>query len=196
MEFESSRSRTECVARIRAAFADCPRPSRGQTAPDAGNETRYVLRNWRKLRREDIEKLEYYGSPMVHDIAFMSSMAFRYYVPAIMILFLTRPEVVDDIGCPSLIGDLESAFLPGRAGGIPSQIALTPAQALAVRDWIGELIPLLPALDVDSGLELYTLKLEKLRESLTFHVPQQDHDADIMRLWNASRPPEDRQEMA
>lgn len=170
-------NRLECIAKIREAFNECPKPTRELLSPNGGIDGPYVHKNWGHLSRDDVEALEHFGDYMAEDITYMSSVAFRYYVPAVMILFLSRPESIDFGGFISMVSRCESAFQCRDDGYVDGQIAMTTSQVSVFREWFGQLMTIIRKFDLDSFEEEYMNRLRNLRKRASAFTPDTDYDA-------------------
>lgn len=181
-------NRRSCIAKIREAFRECPRPTTELLAPDGGIDGPYVHKNWGHLNRDDVEELEFFGDYLAEDITYMSSVAFRYYVPSVMILFLSRPESIDFGGFISMVSRCESAFQCRKDGYAYGQIAMTRSQADAFREWFGQLMTIIRKFQLDSFEDEYMNRLRALRARAKTFTPDVDYDAStIQSLQNQQR---------
>ncbi|MDB6135845.1 MAG: hypothetical protein JWM59_4088 [Verrucomicrobiales bacterium] len=114
---------------------------------------------------------------MAEDITYMSSVAFRYFVPSSMVLFLSRPASIDSEGFISVVSRCESAFLCRSDGSTFGQIAITRPQADAFRDWFGQLMTIIREFDLGLFEHDYMNHLRALRAWLGSFTPDTDYDA-------------------
>ena len=173
-------NRLGCLAKIREAFHSCPRPTPELLSPNGGIDGPYVHKNWGHLAREDVEVLEFFGDYLAEDITYMSSIAFRYFVPSVMILFLSRPENVDFGGFISMVSRCESAFQCRSDGYAYGQIAMTRPQAEAFREWFGQLMTIIRKFDLGSFEDEYMARLRALRSRSKTFTPDTDYDASTL----------------
>lgn len=174
--------RRACVARIRKAFDACPRPTREVLAPGGGIDAPYVHKNWGHLKREDVEALDYFGDYLAEDTSYMSSIAFRYFMPSVMVLFLANPERIDFGGFVSIIHRCEEAFARERKErAYCGMIAMTRDQAAAFHKWFGLMITLISEFKLDPFEEEYIARLQALQELAKGPLPDKDHDHKILR---------------
>jgi len=178
-----------CISKIREAFRDCPRPTRALLSPNSGLDGPYVHKNWRHLSREDVEALDFFGSYLAEDITYMSSISFRYYVPSVMILFLSHPNRIDFGGFISMVTRFESALncrLDGRCSD--GQIATTRPQADAFHDWFGQVMTIIRKFDLGSFESKYMQRLRALRARLKTFTPDTDYDASTIQSSRQESP--------
>jgi hypothetical protein len=166
-----------CIAKIREAFRSCPRPTPELLSPNGGIEGPYVHKNWGHLTREDVEALDFFGSDISEDITYMSSVAFRYFVPSVMILFLSRPERIDDVPFFEMVRRCEEALQCDADGSSYGRIALTRQQADAFYEWFGELLPIIRKFHLGSFEVEYIERLRTLRTRAKTFTPDSDFDA-------------------
>lgn len=177
MQPELPQNRRDCIAGIRAAFADCRLPMMEQLCPGAGLDTRYVQENWGGLTREKIETSKGFSRVEVNDLIWLSSIAFRYYMPALMIMVLTCPDYVDYMELETVIRRCEAVFLSREDGSTWRQVALSPAQAAAFRDWFGQLMTILRKFRFGDGQQEMMDRLRALRARAKVFTPSVDGDA-------------------
>lgn len=187
MSQELPQNRRECIAKIQDAFHDCPRPTKGLLAPNGGIDGPYVRKNWGHLTREDVEALDFFGEFLAEDITYMSSMAFRYFVPSVMVLFLSRPDNIDSGGFITMVNRCECVFQCHPQGSQYDQIALTRPQAEAFRDWFGQLMTIIRKFDLGSFEAEYQARLRVLRARAKTFTPDTDFDAATIKAIMAQR---------
>lgn len=173
--------RSACVLRIRQAFQGCPRPRPEQLAPDGGIDGPSVIENWKELERRDVEALQYFTSSFAEDLSYMSSMALRYYLPAVMVLILQWPGRIDFGEFISVISRFEGLFACGKAHQWYRPIALTKSQIAACHDWFDQLIGIIKLFDLESFEDEYVQRLEDLRSATSKGVASTDYDAERFR---------------
>jgi hypothetical protein len=182
-------NRRACILKIRDAFSDCPRPAPEQLSPAGGIDAPHVHLNWGHLTREEVEAFDEFGSYHAEDITYMSSIAFRYFVPSVMILFLNHPSRVDFGGFVSLVSRCESAFLTGSDDPAHGQVAMTRPQADAFRDWFGQLMIIIRKFHLGSFEAGYVKRLRTLRSRLKNFTPDKDHDEALIQSVRQRRYP-------
>ncbi|TLD70642.1 hypothetical protein FEM03_10000 [Phragmitibacter flavus] len=173
-------NRVACIGKIREAFDSCPRPTPELLSPNGGIDGPFVHKNWGHLTRDDVEALEFFGHSLGEDITYMSSVAFRYFVPSVMILFLSRPDSIDFGGFISMVSRCESAFQCRADGYTYGQIAMTRPQAEAFREWFGQLMTIIRKFDLGSFEDEYKGRLRALRSRAKTFTPDTDYDASTI----------------
>ena len=170
-------NRLECIAKIREVFHECPRPTPELLSANGGIDGPCVHKDWGHLTRDDVEALEFFGDYLAEDITYMSSIAFRYFVPSVMILFLSRPESIDFGGFISMVSRCESAFQSRKDGYAYGQIGMSTSQGSAFREWFGQLMTIIPKFRLGSFEEEYMNRLRNLRKRAKAFTPDTDCDA-------------------
>lgn len=177
------------IARIREAFADCPRFTPEQLSPNGGIDASAVHENWEHLNREDVEKFEVFGDCLGEDLTCMSSVATRYFMPSLMILFLAHPERIDPGGFFFMLHKCERLFKESADSGNWGRVALTQAQADAFRDWIREVLAMIHRYDRYSPEEQYERRIRELMERVgNSPPPDTDSDADTLFMLRQKYP--------
>lgn len=174
------KNRLACIAKIRESFDECPRPATELLSPDGGIDGPYVHKNWGHLTRDDVESLEFFGHYLAEDITYMSSVAFRYFVPSVMILFLSRPGSIDFGGFISVVRRCEAAFQCRSDGYSHGQIAMTRPQADAFHEWFGQLMTIIRTFHLESFEDEYMRRLRALRARAKTFTPDTDYDASTI----------------
>lgn len=182
-----SQNRQACIAQLKAAFAECPRPELDQLAPHGGIDGPYVIENWAHLDRESVLELSFFDSSLAEDLSYMSSIALRYFLPSVLILFLQHPARIDFGGFISLISRLEGMFGCRDKGEAYRQVQLTLAQRHAIRDWCGQIQTIIRKFDLSSCEGEYANRLKRLRKAILMNGENEDHEAGYA-VSHAARP--------
>ena len=138
------------------------------------------VNKWRRLTREDVEAFSDFGGYFAEDLTYMSSIAFRYFMPSVMILFLTRPGAIDFEGFISVVSRCEAAFWPRLDGYADGQVALTAEQGAAFYTWFEQLNLMIREFDLRSHEEHYAERIRLLQIRSQHYVPNVDFDASTL----------------
>lgn len=165
-----------CIDQIEAAFAGCPKPSRKDLVSDEGLESNYVRGHWKHHTRESVQALTWFTDDLGEDLSYMSSAALRYFLPSVLILFLTKPGAIDLGGFMTVVGRLEGMFGCGSRRENYRPIVLTAEQIQSIQAWCREIFDSIEQFWVPS-LEDDLARLMAIQEAAGNFVCERDYDA-------------------
>ncbi len=179
-------NRNHAIAQIELAFAACPRPSQEELVSEWGIDGPAVIENWGTRDRASVARLNCFDT---EDLSYMSSKGLRYFLPAIFVAFLRRPEVVgfdDFAGIVSRLEGIAGLRRPICIPGLPEYddgpfycpIVLTSEQRLAVREFCGQLLTIIRKFHLGSYEKEYQERLKQLRKSIVTYSCDADYDEE------------------
>ncbi len=140
-----------------------------------------VVENWSDRDRRSVSDIDLFCSYLAEDLSYMSAPALRYFLPALLGLFLRSPERIDFGGFICLISRLEGlvGLRDDHDGGFYRPVSLTQEQRLAIREFCTQVMTIIKKFDLDSFEAEYQGRLKEIRKNVLIFSCEEDYDAEL-----------------